>query len=300
MHVLFLTAFAVVSCDRPSKVPSAVASTTPAASPLTATAVSPNSGPADLATEIRIAGTGFQQGATLTWDGLILNIATMTSTTITATAPTHAAGTVSLVVTNPDGRAATLASAYTYLSPTFAVTGVRPAAGLTADIIWIEGIGFHRGATVTLDGMPLSTGANNGASIFARAPFHQDGPVDIVVTNPGGQSRTLRGGFTYGPVTLTVSSTTVTPRGTLAVSWAVPNGRVVWDWIGLFEVGEANEDWINNWWQYTYGAASGTFTLNAPPHPGRYEFRFFADYQEIDHKRSASITVTAEQSGARR
>jgi hypothetical protein len=44
-------------------------------------------------------------------------IVVASSTTITATAPAHAAGTVSVTVTNVDGQSATLAGAFTYVTP---------------------------------------------------------------------------------------------------------------------------------------------------------------------------------------
>ena len=78
------------------------------------TAVSPTTGAADFASQITVAGTGFLSGATLTLDGLAATVANVTSTRILATTPVHAAGTVDVVVTNPDGQRAALTGSYTF------------------------------------------------------------------------------------------------------------------------------------------------------------------------------------------
>jgi hypothetical protein len=50
------------------------------------------------------------------------------STTIAATSPAHAAGTVNVVVTNPDGQSGTLNSAYTYTSASTGIAFVQAKA----------------------------------------------------------------------------------------------------------------------------------------------------------------------------
>ena len=61
---------------------------------------------------------------------------TPSATSIQVSAPTHAPGTVDVTVTNADGQSSTLASAYTYLAPGFAVSTVTfalmNAPGLSA------------------------------------------------------------------------------------------------------------------------------------------------------------------------
>src|SRR5712671_1838334 len=70
---------------------------------LTVTRVSPSSGFTNLAGEIRVAGTGFLPGATVTMGGVAATVTGVTSTEITATTPLHEQGTVDVVVTNPGG-----------------------------------------------------------------------------------------------------------------------------------------------------------------------------------------------------
>ena len=94
------------------------------ASAPTVTAISPTSGSTSGGTSVTITGTGFSSGATVSLGGTAAtNVTVVSSTSITATTPAHAAGTVDVVVTNTDSQNGTLSSGYTYLSsdtPTFA------------------------------------------------------------------------------------------------------------------------------------------------------------------------------------
>ena len=54
-------------------------------------------------------------------------------------APAHAAGTVDLVVTNPDGRSHRLASGFTYVPPeSFDLTGTWGGFSLNGEDTWVE------------------------------------------------------------------------------------------------------------------------------------------------------------------
>ena len=68
-------------------------------------------------TSLTITGTGFQPGATVTFDGILAASTWMNATTITATTPAHAAGPVPVSVTNFDTASGSLASAFTYTVP---------------------------------------------------------------------------------------------------------------------------------------------------------------------------------------
>ena len=83
--------------------------TGPSATPVSAFAVStisPNTGGLGGATSVTIFGTGFQVGATVSFDGAVANATVSSSTAIVARTPVHSAGKVDVVVVNPDGRAA--------------------------------------------------------------------------------------------------------------------------------------------------------------------------------------------------
>lgn len=85
----------------------------------TITGISPVTGSITGGTSITITGTGFVPGATVTIGGIGANNVAVngTGTSITATTAAHAAGAVSVVVTNPDGKSATLSNAYAYAPP---------------------------------------------------------------------------------------------------------------------------------------------------------------------------------------
>lgn len=84
----------------------------------TVSSVSPTSGTTAGGTTVTITGTDFVNGATVTFGtDPATGVTVGSSTSITATTPAHAAGPVSVTVTNPDSQSATLPSAYTYTVP---------------------------------------------------------------------------------------------------------------------------------------------------------------------------------------
>src|SRR6185369_8946123 len=132
-----------------------------------------------------ITGTGFLPGATVSLGGTAAtNVNVVSSTSITATTPAHAAGAVAVTVT-------------------------------------ITGSGFLAGATVTLGGT-AATNVNvvGSTSITATTPAHVAGAVSVVVTNTDAKSGTLANGYTYRNPAPTVTS--ITPNtGTTAGGTAV-------------------------------------------------------------------------------
>lgn len=95
----------------------ALSSNSPLTAAPTVTAVSPTSGPSGGGTALTITGTGFSSGATVQLGGAAASsVNVISSTSITAVAPSHVAGTVNVAVTNTDGQSGTLSGAYTYTS----------------------------------------------------------------------------------------------------------------------------------------------------------------------------------------
>ena len=87
------------------------------ANPPTVTAISPTSGSTSGGTSVTITGTNFVSGATVSLGGsAATGVSVVSSTSITATTPAHAAGAVNVVVTNPDTQSGTLNSGFTYSS----------------------------------------------------------------------------------------------------------------------------------------------------------------------------------------
>ena len=83
----------------------------------TVSGVSPTSGTTAGGTPVTITGTGFLAGATVSLGGTAATgVTVVSSTSIRAIAPAHAAGGVNVVVTNTDSQSGTLPSGYTYTS----------------------------------------------------------------------------------------------------------------------------------------------------------------------------------------
>jgi hypothetical protein len=181
--------------------------------------VSPNSGSTSGGTAVSITGTNFAAGASVSFGGTAAtNITVVSSNSISATTPAHAAGAVSVVVTNTGGQSGTLTSGFTYIAPAPTVSSVSPNSGSTngGTAVTITGTNFAAGAMVTFGG----TAATNvtvasSTSITATTPAHAAGAVNVVVTNTGGQSGTLSSGFTY-------TSSTSTPISFVQVAAATP------------------------------------------------------------------------------
>ncbi len=165
------------------------------------TAVSPASGPSAGGTAVTLTGQNFVSGATVTFGGATANsVVVVSATQITANTSAHSQGSVNVVETNPDGQSATLASAFAFVAPAPIVTSVSPKTGLTAGgtAVTVMGRNFMSGATVTFGAVAAtSVVVASATQIKAVAPPGKPGGVNVVVTNPDGQSGTLGSGFIY-------------------------------------------------------------------------------------------------------
>jgi hypothetical protein len=89
------------------------------ATPPTVSAVTPSFGPTGGGTLATIVGTNFQNGATVSFGGVAAaGVAVVNSTTITATTPANAAGSVTVAVTNPGPQTGSLANGFAYQNGT--------------------------------------------------------------------------------------------------------------------------------------------------------------------------------------
>jgi hypothetical protein len=129
------------------------------------TSVAPPAGKASGGNAVTITGTGFVNGATITFGGAAAtNVVVVSSTTITAKTPAHAVGAVNVTITNPDTSSATRTNGYTYLLVQFDANGdnvIDPA-----DIFYLVNYLF-------LTGQPPA-----GASGMASGDANGDGVVD--------------------------------------------------------------------------------------------------------------------------
>jgi len=179
----------------------------------TISSVTPSSGPTTGGTSVTIKGTNFASSVTVTFGGTnATNVVRVNATTITARTPARAsAGSVAVIVRNPDGQQATLAGGFTYTSaPAPTIASINPNSGprTGGTSVTIVGTNFSAGATVAF-GTTAATDVVvvNANTITAKSPARSTtGKVNIVVTNPDGKSATLNLAFEYKTPTVAVTS----------------------------------------------------------------------------------------------
>ena len=161
----------------------------------TVTSLSPTSGSTAGGTVVTITGTSLTGVTGVSFGG---NAATtfsfVSATSVTATAPSHAAGQVDVTVTTPGGTSALSAGdKYTFVAPAGAptITAISPTSGTTAGatVVTITGTNLT-GATAVSFGTGAGTALTpiSATSMTATSPAHAAGIVDITVITPGGIS----------------------------------------------------------------------------------------------------------------
>jgi PGF-pre-PGF domain-containing protein len=202
-------------------------------SPPVISGITPATGPNSTAVSISdLAGAEFRTGA-------VVNLTRAAHTNITATGVTVVsgsqitclfpitgaeAGSWDVVVINPDGQEANLASGFTITAPDPSITGITPATGLNTSSVSITdlaGTGFQDGAVVNLTraghGNITAIGVTtvSGTQITCSLPITgvEAGRWDVVVTNPDGQEGVFMDGFIVtfpAPTLITTPATTGT------------------------------------------------------------------------------------------
>jgi hypothetical protein len=241
----------------------------------TVTSILPNTGTTAGGTAVTITGTGFLSGAKVTLGGnSATGVTVVSATSITATTPPHAAGAVSVIVTNTDAQSGTLTNGYSYTNPAPTVTSISPISGTTAGgtAVTITGTGFLSGATVSLGGT-AATGVTvvSATSITATTPAHAAGAVNVVVTNTDAQSGTLTNGYTYttsgggGPIAFVQvkSATPQTASASVAVTFTTAQtlgnlNVVVVGWNDTTSTISAVTDSRGNTYTLAIGPTTGT------------------------------------------
>jgi hypothetical protein len=190
------------------------------------TRVNPNAGPTAGSTSATLTGSGFT-GATAVSFGTVAatNVVVVSDTQITATSPSHTAGTVDVTVTASGRTSATSpADQFSYDAlPT--VASVKPDNGATAGgaKVAISGTNYVSGATVAFGSTP-ATGVTfvSSKQLTAIVPAGSAGSVNVRVTTPGGTSAiSSKNLYAYGPPTVTsfapssgITGSSVTVTGT--------------------------------------------------------------------------------------
>jgi hypothetical protein len=151
--------------------------------------------------QVTVSGTNLKGATAVYFGGKKAGVQSDTGTSIVATAPAGAAGTVDVTVVTAGGTShLTSADRFTYTVPPPAVTSVRPTTGSTAGgfSAAITGTNFT-GATAVYFGATAATILGVSATeIAVTAPAHAAGKVDVTVVTPSGKSAiTSADAFTY-------------------------------------------------------------------------------------------------------
>ncbi len=202
--------------------------------------VTPAIGPTAGANTVTIQGEAFTSASTVMFGtSAATSVKFISSTTLTAVAPAHAGGFVSITVKNVNGTGV-LANAYRFTALPI-VTSISPASGPLAG-----------GTSITLKGYNLKTvtkvafGGTAG-TIASGATFNTlkvtdpafpggANPVNVVVTNPSGPL-TLTAGFDYGLLITTLglddgypsipySNTLKVKEGKAPYKWSITSGKL--------------------------------------------------------------------------
>lgn len=155
----------------------------------TVTRVVPAFGPATGNNIVIVTGTGFAAGATVTFGGVpATSVAVVNSTSLTAHPPPHAAGPVSVSVTNPGNASGSRANAYKFLAPTgtFGIQYFPVPQGSVADVtagpdgnLWFLNNGGE-------DLVPWSISKMTPAGVFTNYPLPDAGLLTDIAPGPDG------------------------------------------------------------------------------------------------------------------
>ena len=194
------------------------------------TGVSPPSDTTDGGTPVTISGSGLTFATAVSFGGTPATSFTVDSdTSITATSPPEAAGTVDLTVTTAGGASATSAAdQYTFVTPPLVVTGLSPTAGSTAGgtLVTISGSDFTGATAVDFGTVSAAFVFHTDEVITALSPPEAAGNVNVTIITPTGTTTPAtrhadRYSFVTPPQVVRVSppsgpalgGTTVTVRG---------------------------------------------------------------------------------------
>jgi hypothetical protein len=187
-----------------------------AASPPAVTSLGTSTGTTAGGTSVAITGTNFT-GATAVYFGAVAaaSFTVNSATSITATSPPEATGTVDITVTTYTGTSAVSSSdQFTYTAasaPT--VTSLGTSSGSTGGgtSVTITGTNFTAATGVSFGSVAASFTVNSSTSITAIAPPQAAGTVDVTVTTYAGTSATSSADhFTYNAASAP-SVTAITP-----------------------------------------------------------------------------------------
>ena len=183
------------------------------------------------------------------------------------------------------------------LNPVPKITSVSPTsapAGGAAFTLTVTGTGFVSSSVVQWNGSARPTTFVSSAQIQAAigaADIATAGSATIAVFSPtpgGGTSPAIPFTIT-GPVTLTVSATSVAPGASVTATLTNGLGGAL-DWLALASTSAPNTSYVT----YTYvgsGVTTRTWTVTMPQTAGTYEFRYFPNDGYTPAAKSPVITI---------
>ncbi|MGP3535803.1 IPT/TIG domain-containing protein [Microbacterium sp. RD1] len=156
--------------------------------------ITPDFGFADEETTVTITGVCFTDATEVLFGAVAGEIVSVTDTEITVVAPTGTTGPVdvTVVTSSADCGTATEEDGFLYVAPGAPVIDDLdpprgPETGGTE--VTISGDDFEEATGVTIDGVEVPFEVNPaGTEITVTTPPHAPGVVDVVVTNPSGDS----------------------------------------------------------------------------------------------------------------
>jgi len=191
--------------------------------PPTVTSIAPTSGTSIGGTAVKIKGTGFTTGATVTIGSGATGVVVVSATEITAKTSATAVGSDPVVVSETNGTS-TGGPSYTYIAPPPpTVTTISPTSGSTlgGTAVSLTGTGFVAGATVTIGNSATAVVVVSAAKITAKTSATAAGSDAVVVSDANGTS-TGGPSYTYlappPPTVTTIAPTSGSTLGGTAVT----------------------------------------------------------------------------------
>ena len=165
----------------------------------TLTSLTPTVGPVAGGTAVTLTGTKLQAGMQVRFGGTLATLGSVNpeGNSATVTTPAHAPGAVDVSVATPGGTAA-LPGAFTYVAvPSVLAVAPHEGPATGGQTATLTGTGFRAGMQVSFGGTAaagLVVVSPTEATVVT--PAHPAGPVNVVVTTPGGTGP-LATGYTY-------------------------------------------------------------------------------------------------------
>ena len=166
--------------------------------PPVVSSVTPSEGSTVGGTSVKIKGTGFLKGSTVTIGKAATSVVWVSETEVTAKTAAGSAGEVEVVVTDEIAVSATSGVMFTYVTPP-SVTKVEPAVGSTlgGTSVVITGTGFLEGTKVTIGKAVASLKIESATEIVAKTAAGAAGKDEVVASYANGVVSTGGASFTY-------------------------------------------------------------------------------------------------------